>query len=67
MRCYFLKDGHIKSVQELPDLTEAEAIEQARLLFSERSQLFEGFELWDRDRFIIRYSAASQKPDEAAD
>ena len=61
MRCYFLQGGHIQAVQELPGLTDDEAVEKARILFSERSQLFEGFEVWDRTRFIIRYSRADQR------
>lgn len=66
MRCYFLQSGHIQAVEELPGLTDEQAVEKARALFSERSRLFEGFEVWDRTRFIIRYSRLDQGPDEGS-
>ena len=50
MRCYFMRDGHIEAVEELPGLSDEEAIAKAHALFSERKQHFEGFELWDRAR-----------------
>ena len=50
MQCYFMRDGHIEAVEELPGVSEEEAITKAHVLFSERKQHFEGFELWDRAR-----------------
>ena len=55
MRCYFMRGGHIEAVEELPGLSDEEAIAKAHALFSERKHLFEGFELWDRTRLIIRH------------
>ena len=55
MRCYFMRDGHIEAVEELPGLADEEAIAKAHSLFSERRHSFEGFELWDRARVLIRH------------
>jgi hypothetical protein len=55
MRCYFMRDGHIEAVEELPGLSNEEAISKAHALFSERKHFFEGFELWDRTRVLIRH------------
>ena len=55
MRCYFMRAGHIEAVEELPGLSDQEAIAKAHALFSERKQHFEGFELWDRARVLIRH------------
>ena len=60
MRCYFLKGGHIEAVEELPGLSDDEAVAKARILFSERSHLFDGFEVWDRTRVIIRQPPIDQ-------
>jgi hypothetical protein len=54
MRCYFMRDGHIEAVEELPGLSDEEAIAKAHALFSQRKHLFEGFEVWDRARVLIR-------------
>jgi hypothetical protein len=55
MRCYFMRDGHIAVVEEIPGLSDEEAIAKAHALFSERKHLFEGFDLWDRTRVLIRH------------
>jgi hypothetical protein len=55
MRCYFMRDGHIEAVEEVPGLSDEEAIAKAHALFSERKHLFEGFEVWDRTRVLIRH------------
>jgi hypothetical protein len=55
MRCYFMRDGHIEAVEELPGLSDEQAIAKAHALFSERKHLFEGFEVWDRARVLIRH------------
>ena len=64
MRCYFMRDGHIEAVEELPGLADDEAITKAHALFSERKQHFEGFELWDRARVLMRHPgpAAQNSP-----
>jgi hypothetical protein len=55
MRCYFLRKGHIAAVEELTGLTAEEAVIKAHELYSERKRLYEGFEVWDRTRFLVRY------------
>ena len=55
MRCYFMRGGRIEAVEELPGLSDEEAIVKARALFSGRKHSFEGFELWNRTRVIIRH------------
>ena len=64
MRCYFMRGGHIEAVEELPGLADEEAITKAHALFAERRHSFEGFELWDRTRVIIRHPepAAANSP-----
>jgi hypothetical protein len=55
MRCYFMRGGHIASVEPLPGLTDREAVEKAHALFAERKRRFDGFEVWDMARVIIRW------------
>jgi hypothetical protein len=55
MRCYFMRDGHIEAVEELTGLSDEEAIAKAHALFLQRKHLFEGFEVWDRARVLIRH------------
>jgi hypothetical protein len=63
MRCYFIRGGHIEGVEELPGFSYEEAAARAHALFSERAHLFEGFELWDRTRFLMRHpQPAPQTP-----
>jgi hypothetical protein len=44
MRCYFMRGGHIVSVEELSGLSDDEATAKAHALFAERKELFQGFE-----------------------
>ncbi len=64
MRCYFMRGGHIEAVEELPGLADEDAIAKAHALFAERKHLFEGFELWERARVLIRHPepVASNSP-----
>ena len=64
MQCYLMRDGHIGAVEELPGLADDEAITKAHALLSERRHSFEGFELWDRSRVLIRHPepAAASSP-----
>ena len=55
MHCYFFKGGQIEAVEELSGLSEDEAVKKAHLLFSERDQLFDGFELWQLTRLIAKH------------
>ena len=53
MRCYYMRGGHIVDVDKLTELSDEAAITKAHALFSERKDLFEGFELWDGARVLI--------------
>jgi hypothetical protein len=53
MRCYFIRCGHIADVDKLAEFSGDVAIAKAHALFSERKDLFEGFELWDCARVLI--------------
>jgi len=56
MRCYFVKGGHVMAVEELPGLSEEEAVAQARDLFQARKgDRIEGFEVWDGGRSILAH------------
>jgi hypothetical protein len=53
MPCYFLRDGHVAGVEMMPlGLSDKDAIARAQLLLSKRKGLFDGFEVWDRARFV---------------
>jgi hypothetical protein len=52
MRAFFLKDGRIQHVVELPRLSDAEAVEKARGLFTEAGDLYDGVEVWERTRRV---------------
>lgn len=64
MRWYFLRRGHIASVEELPGLSDLEAIEMARRFYEARRKRFEFdvFEVWDRARVVIQEPAPSPAP-----
>ena len=47
--------GRIEAVEELAGLSDEQALAKAHALFSERKHKFEGFELWNRSRVIIRH------------
>jgi hypothetical protein len=55
MRCYLMRSGHIEKVEELPGLSDRQAIEKAHAIFEASKHRFDGFELWDRARVIIRH------------
>lgn len=59
MRVYFLRNGHIRAVEPLTDVSDEAAVEEARELFEKRKSEFEAFEIWDRARFVHRHSLAS--------
>jgi hypothetical protein len=55
MRCYFMRGGRIEAVEELPGLSDEQAVAKAHALFAERKHKFEGFELWNRTQVIVRH------------
>jgi hypothetical protein len=62
MRCYFMRGGHIKAVEELPGLSDDEAVEKSIDMFAARraEHSYDGFEVWERSRMVLQYPA----PDE---
>lgn len=55
MRCYFMRDGHIRAVEVLTDASDVGAIAQALVLFKEHEDKYAGFEIWDCARFVYRF------------
>jgi hypothetical protein len=57
MRCFFMRCGHIGGVEELPGLSDEEAVEKSRSLFEARKVEFayDGFEVWNLTRVLIPY------------
>jgi hypothetical protein len=56
-----MKGGHIVNVEMLTDLSDQEAIEKSHDLYAAtRRGQYDGFELWDRARVVIRHEG--QKP-----
>lgn len=65
MRCYFMREGHIASIEMLTGLSDKDAVAKAHMLFSDRGGRFDGFEVWDRARVIMRHPdpfAAERQP-----
>jgi hypothetical protein len=61
MRCYFLRDGHIAGIEILPrGLSDEDAIARAHILSSKRIGPFDGFEVWDRARFVFRHPPSAE-------
>jgi hypothetical protein len=67
MRCYFMTEGHIADIKMFSGLSDQDAIAKAHMLFSERGRRFDGFEVWDRARVLIRrpdpFAAQSLRPE----
>jgi hypothetical protein len=57
MRCYFMRNGHIASVEILEGVSDdAAAIKLGSASFLKRLRDgFEGFEIWERERMVFRY------------
>lgn len=57
MCCYFMRNGHIASVEPLEGVSDdAAAIKLGSASFLKRLRDgFEGFEIWERDRMVFRY------------
>jgi hypothetical protein len=56
MRCYFLNDGHIAGVEILPPgLSDKNAVARAHMLSLKHKGLFDGFEVWHRNRMVFRH------------
>jgi hypothetical protein len=53
-RCYLFRRGHIAAVEILDAGSDDAVIRQARAVFAKRKNEFDGFEVWDRTRFVYR-------------
>ncbi len=65
MRCFFMFQGHITGVEILIVKSDEEAIARAHVLFSQHLEQpqtlpFDGFEVWDRERYLYRYPATAE-------
>ena len=59
MQCYFLRDGRLAGIEMLPlGLSDEDAIAMAHTLSSNRKGPCDGFEVWDRARFVFRLPVA---------
>lgn len=60
MRCYFVRDGRIQSVETLTAPDRAARIVEAHTLFRTLGQarMAEGFEVWDSSRCVYRFPQA---------
>ncbi|HXS05550.1 MAG TPA: hypothetical protein VN723_02075 [Rhizomicrobium sp.] len=57
MRCYFMREGHIVSVEFLDSQDDAGRIAQSKKLFDSKAKSLDadGFEVWDGARFVYRF------------
>jgi hypothetical protein len=56
MRCYFMKGGHIAGFEELPGLSDRQAIDRAVDLFTARKrERLDGFEVWNGSALSFRF------------
>jgi hypothetical protein len=57
MRCYFMRNGHIAGVEELPGLSDEEAVQKGRELFEARKvqSAFDGFEVWRLAEMLVQH------------
>ncbi len=64
MRCYFMRGDRIEGVTFLKTASDQELIRQARTLFVARAKAeqFDGFEVWEGNRFIHREHATDERP-----
>ena len=61
MWCYFLRDGHIAGVEVLPlGVSDEDAIAGAHTLSSKRRGPVDGFEVWDRARFVLQAAPSAE-------
>jgi hypothetical protein len=62
MRCYFMRNSHIESVEFLAATDDQGRIEEAREVFISKGGKFQadGFEVWDGGRFVYRFPEMRQ-------
>ena len=63
MRCYLMRKGHIASVAILTiGASDEQLIAEAKALFKGCAEIYDGFEVWDRERFIFRFPPENEGP-----
>ena len=64
MRCYFMRGNRIEGVTFLKTARDQDLIREARTLFLARAKTeeFDGFEVWEGDRFIHREHTSDERP-----
>jgi hypothetical protein len=62
--CFFARAGHIAGFEILTGLSDKDAIAKAHLLFSERGDYYDAFEIWDGVRFVISHPNSSAEADQ---
>jgi hypothetical protein len=51
-----MRGGHIAAVEILTDTSSDEAaVKQSQAIYTKRKHAFDGFEVWDRARFLYRH------------
>lgn len=62
MRCFFMRGTKIANVEFLRGGSDDELIHQALEVFSKQAErAYDGFEVWDGNRFVYRYTAATME------
>jgi len=61
IRCFFIRDGRIVAVEDLPGLAEQEAIDIGKALF-EQTGTYDGIEVWNDSQRVFRMGRVSRKP-----
>ena len=60
MRCYFMREGQMVSVEAFPELPDDETIGRACEIFIDRQKAgaeYDGFEVWDQARVVFQVPA----------
>lgn len=52
-RCYFIRNGHIVSFEEIQCTHDEETVLRGDALFKARTDNLDAFEIWERDRFVF--------------
>jgi hypothetical protein len=63
MRCYFKRGDRIEGIAFLKAAPDEDLVRQARTLFAARAKAeqFDGFEVWEGERFVHREHANDQR------
>lgn len=63
MRCYFMRANRIEAVALLTTGSDAQLVLEATRLFEEQALgLYDGFEVWDINRFVYRWPPWAAEP-----